>query len=120
MTNLTTKLKIAALSTMILVPSYCTLHSYFGKETIRTKIVDAQMAKVDGQFMIATEAGPFKNIDAHYRFKFNSGTVQNNAAKYKGQEVDLAVYGWRIPLFSSYENVRSIKPVNTNNVGVKK
>ena len=31
------------------------LYTYFVPDTVQTRITDAQMAKVDGRFMIATE-----------------------------------------------------------------
>jgi len=86
-------------------------YSYFIPDTVRTRITDAQMAKVDGRFMIATEYRPFVNYDAKYRFKFNSGTIQNEAVRLKGREAKIRKYGWRVPLFSMYENVVSIKEV---------
>jgi len=86
-------------------------YSYFIPDTVRTRITDAQMAKVDGRFMIATEYRPFVNYDAKYRFKFNSGTIQNEAVRLKGREAMIRKYGWRVPLFSMYENVVSIKEV---------
>jgi hypothetical protein len=85
------------------------LYSYYIPDTIRTRITDAQFTKVAGNFMIATEYRPFVNHDARYRFKFDSGTVQNDAIRLKGKEVRIRKYGWRIPLFSMYENVVSIK-----------
>jgi uncharacterized protein DUF1523 len=87
------------------------LYSYFVPDTITTKITDAQMMKVDGKFMIATEDRPFVNYDAKYRFKFNSGTVQNDAIKLRGKLVKIKKYGWRMPLFSRYENVVKIEEV---------
>ena len=61
------------------------LYSYFIADRVVTRITDAQMTKVDGKFMIATEYRPFVNYDAKYRFKFNSGTVQNDAIKLRGR-----------------------------------
>jgi hypothetical protein len=58
--------------------------------------------------MIATEYRPFVNHDAKYRFKFDSGTVQNEAIRLKGKEAKIRKYGWR-SLFSMYENVVSSK-----------
>ena len=43
--------------------------------------------------------------------KFNSGTVQNEAVRLKGKTVKIKKYGWRIPLFSEYENVVKIEEV---------
>lgn len=85
------------------------LYSYFVADTVMTRITDAQMTKVDGRFMIATEYRPFVNYDAGYRLKFNSGTIQNDAIKLKGKIVSIKKYGWRIPIFSMYENVVKIE-----------
>jgi len=85
------------------------LYSYFVADTVQTRITDAQMTKVDGRYMIATEYRPFVNYDVWYRLKFNSGTVQNDAIRLKGKVVRIKKYGWRIPLFSTYENVVKIE-----------
>lgn len=87
------------------------LYSYFVADTITTKVTDAQMTKVDGRFMVATEDRPFVNADAKYRFKFNSGTVQNDAVRLKGKTVKIKKYGWRLPVFSMYENIVWIEEV---------
>jgi hypothetical protein len=87
------------------------LYSYFVADTVQTRITDAQMTKVDGRYMIATEYRPLVNTDVWYRFKFNSGTVQNEAVRLKGKVVKIKKYGWRMPLFSAYENVVKIQEV---------
>jgi hypothetical protein len=87
------------------------LYSYFVADTVQTRITDAQMTKVDGRYMIATEYRPFVNYDVWYRFKLNSGTIQNEAIRLKGKVVKIKKYGWRIPLFSEYENVVKIEEV---------
>ncbi len=87
------------------------LYSYFVADTIETRITDAQMTKVDGRFMIATEYRPLVNEDAWFRFKFDSGTVQNDAVKFRGKLVRIKKYGWRFSLFSKYENVVKIEEV---------
>jgi hypothetical protein len=110
--NLTRRLKSLALVGVATIPLVWAGHSYFGLETVRTKITDAQMTKVDGRYMVATETEPFQNHDAYYRFKFNSGSIQNQAIKLKGHEVEMKVYGWRLPLFSMYRNVRSLEGVS--------
>ena len=87
------------------------LYSYYIPDTIRTRITDAQLTEVDGYFMIATEYRALVNHDAKYRLKFNSGDLQNEAIRLKGKEVLIRKYGWRIPIFSMFENVVSIKEV---------
>jgi len=102
-------LKFKAIMAGIIVCILTTLYSYFISDTIMTKITDAQMTKVDGVFMIATEDRPFVNYDAKYRFKFNSGTLQNDAVRLKGKLVKVRKYGWRIAMLSWYENVVKIE-----------
>lgn len=105
------RLKIRMILLGIAACILAVLYSYFGADTIMTRITDAQMTKVDGRFMIATEARPFVNYDAKYRFKFNSGTVQNEAIRLRGKLVKIKKYGWRMPFFSLYENVVKIEEV---------
>ncbi len=103
------RLKLKAILIGIVVCILTVLYSYFVADTITTRITDAQMTKVDGRFMIATEDRPFVNYDAKYRFKFDSGTVQNDAIRLKGRTVEVKKYGWRIPIFSMYENIVRIE-----------
>jgi len=105
------RMKIKAILIGIVVCILATLYSYFIADTVQTRITDAQMTKVDGRFMIATEDRPFVNEDAKYRFKFNSGTIQNDAIRLRGKVVRIRKYGWRVPLFSRYENVVKIEEV---------
>jgi hypothetical protein len=105
------RMKIKAVLIGLAVCVLAVLYSYFVADTVTTRITDAQMVKVDGRFMIATEDRPFVNYDARYRFKFNSGTVQNDAVKLRGKLVRIKKYGWRIPLVSQYENVVKIEEV---------
>ena len=102
--------KVKAVLIGIAVIIILILYSYFIPDTIRTRITDAQMTKVEGYFMIATESRPLVNHDAWYRLKYDSGNVQNEAIRLKGKEVLIRKYGWRIPMLSMYENVVSIKP----------
>ena len=104
--------KSLKLSVILIVIAACillVLYSYFVADTVVTRITDAQMTKVDGMFMIPTEYRPFVNHDAKYRLKFNSGTIQNDAIKLRGKMVRIKKYGWRIPIFSRYENVVKIE-----------
>jgi hypothetical protein len=106
-----TGFKFKAIITGIGICILTLLYSYFVADTVQTRITDAQMTKVDGRFMIATEYRPFVNEDVWYRFKFDSGTVQNDAIRLKGKMVKIKKYGWRIPFYSQYENVVKIEEV---------
>ncbi|HEX9021167.1 MAG TPA: DUF1523 family protein [Nitrospirota bacterium] len=106
------KLKIKVCLLAIALGILSVLYSYFIADTVVTTITDAQMTKVDGRFMIATEYRPFVNEDAWYRCKFNSGTVQNDAVRLRGKKVRIKKYGWRIALLSRYENVVKIEEIS--------
>src|SRR4030067_1350559 len=112
-------MKIKVILIGILACILLVLYSYFVADTITTRVTDAQMTKVDGKFMIATEYRPFVNYDAKYRLKFNSGTVQNDAIKLRGKKVRIKKYGWRMPIFSMYENVVKIEEVKESSGNVK-
>ena len=103
--------KFKMIVTVVLLLIAALLYSYFIADTVVTRVTDAQMTKVDGRFMIATEYRPFVNEDVWYRLKWDSGTVQNDAIRLKGKPVRIKKYGWRIPVLSRYENVVSIKEV---------
>ena len=111
MSNFLKQMKIKVVLAAIALGILTILYSYFIADTVQTKITDAQMTKVDGRFMIATEYRPLVNEDARYRFKFDSGTVQNEAIRLKGKTVRIKKYGWRIPILSMYENVVKIEEV---------
>jgi hypothetical protein len=104
-----TKLKVILGSIVFII--LAVLYSFFVSDTVVTRITDAQMTMVDGKFMIATDYKPLVNYDAKYRFKFDSGNIQNEAIRLKGKPVKIWKYGWRIPIFSMYENVVKIEEV---------
>ena len=103
------KLKLRLILLAICAGILALLYSYFVADWVETRITDAQMTKVDGRFMIATEERPYVNEDAKFRCKFNSGTVQNDAIRLRGKKVRIKKYGWRIPIFSMYENVVAVE-----------
>lgn len=105
------KLKVKAIIAAVPLFLLVLVYSYFIPDTVMTRITDAQMTKVDGRFMIATEERPYVNYDARYRFKFNSGSVQNDAIRLKGRVVRIKKYGWRMPVLSWYENIVKIEEV---------
>jgi hypothetical protein len=103
--------KFKGIVVVVLICIVIPLYSYFISDTVVTTITDAQMTMVDGKFMIATEYRPLANFDAKYRFKFDSGNIQNEAIRLKGRQVKIWKYGWRIPILSMYENVVKIEEV---------
>jgi len=61
--------------------------------------------------MIATDDRPLVNHDAKYRFKIRFRKYPERCIRMKGKVVMIRKYGWRIPIFSMYENVVSLKQV---------
>lgn len=50
----------------------------------------------------------FENSDSPLEWKWNSSDIQ--AELEVGKRYDIKAYGWRIPLFSAYENIIDVKP----------
>ena len=113
MTSLVTKIRNLAIGIGVATALAFPVYSYYFPDYVKTRITDAQMAKVNKRFMIATDYQPFENHDAWYRLKFNSGSIQNQAIRLKGKEVRIKKYGWRIPVLSKYENILRIEEIQT-------
>jgi len=94
-----------------------------GFERVTEQTGEGEDARIESKYLIFTETADgtqrvFENTDsvvecAFDRCKFNSSDVHAKAmaAKEKGLEIDVTAYGFRVPLFSMYENVVSVKPV---------
>lgn len=52
----------------------------------------------------------YKNVDAIIRGKWDSSTMQANLKI--GETYEVVLVGYRIPLFSSYENIISVKEID--------
>jgi|SRR3989339_1170925 len=50
----------------------------------------------------------FENSDSLLEWKWNSSDIQ--AELEVGKKYDIKAYGWRIPMFSAYENIINAKP----------
>lgn len=87
--------------------------SRFSTDTLDTVITGTE-TKWDKKrekdvYLITTKDKSFRNQDAWYRFKFDSTDIQGDAKAAIGKEVRIHKYGWRIPLFSKYENIVEIE-----------
>lgn len=63
--------------------------------------------KIKDKYLVFTDNGVFENTDTFFYFKWNSSDVQNSLKQ--GQKVKIHYYGWRIPFFSWYPNIVSVK-----------
>lgn len=72
--------------------------------TITDKVV--KQYKDGSKYLIFTDKGTYENTDTWMALKFNSSDVYGQAKI--GAVCDLYVYGWRIPFFSMYQNIKSM------------
>lgn len=82
------------------------LYSAYGTaETVNVKISKSE--RVNDTYMIFTATEVFKNTDTWWYMKFNSSDVYNKAVP--GMTCEMKVNGFRVPFFSMYRNVISVK-----------
>ncbi len=99
---------------------------HFFREEYRVKVTDAQVVHKNEKsiYRVYTQDNNrgirvFENDDSLLecffgRCKFDSSNVQAQltAAKMNNEWVDITAYGFRMPLFSMYENVVKVTPVH--------
>lgn len=89
-------------------------YSYFVPDTIETTVVGTEVKRYNDRdkYLVFTEDGVFENTDCWYRLKFRSSDLQAElmALDEADAKVEITKYGWRIPLFSKYENIIKVKP----------
>jgi len=62
-----------------------------------------------GNYLIFTDSGTLENTDNYLFLKFSSSDLISDIEKFKGKEAVISKVGWRIPIFSWYENILSVK-----------
>lgn len=97
--------------TVILAPSYFKTKTVTTTVTHKERICDGNGQNVDCKYIIFTEDGEYEITDAIF------GTVRFDSASVYGQvKVDctyeIDYYGWRLPLFSTFPNVKNIEWVS--------
>ena len=70
-----------------------------GKERVNSKNAS--------KYLVFTDSETFENTDCLRRFKFNSSDLYGKIKEDK--QYTFVVYGWRIPIFSSYRNIVRVK-----------
>lgn len=84
------------------------LYSVYGTQRTVTFTVNhrERTGGDSGKYLIYTnEKGVFQDTDAIWYFKYNSSDVYNQLRE--GGEYECEVYGWRVPFFSWYPNIKS-------------
>lgn len=69
-----------------------------------------------GKYLVYTnEEGVFQDTDAIWYLKYDSSDVYNQLRE--GGEYECEVYGWRVPFFSWYPNIKSCKTLKEGHDG---
>ncbi len=75
--------------------------------TDKERIIETDGDKTTSKYLVFSDAETFENQDEFFMGKWNSSDVQGqlkNDSTYTAK-----VIGWRLPLFSMYRNIISIK-----------
>lgn len=62
---------------------------------------------VSCKYLVFTDKGVFKNTDSILIWKFNSSDIYGEISK--GDKMKIKYYGWRVPFFSIYPNIKSVQ-----------
>ena len=95
-------LTIAILGTALLFP-YLTYDEVTAKVTGKERVVTRSAS----YYLVFTEGETLKNADSIMYFKFNSSDLYGMLKE--GTTYKFGIYGWRIPILSSYRNIVSMK-----------
>lgn len=104
--------KIIVLVVLILIFGYPVSY-YLSSETIETQISDKERIttgkgdEIKSKFLVYGEDEVFENTDSWLFLKFDSADIQNELELGKVNKIKVA--GWRVPFFSWYRNVVSVK-----------
>tara|TARA_R100000656_G_scaffold104176_1_gene76241 strand:+ start:276503 stop:276895 length:393 start_codon:yes stop_codon:yes gene_type:complete len=71
--------------------------------TDKERIVEGSGNSVSSRYLIFTDREVFENTDSLLEMKFSSSDLQGRLNV--GSCYEIVVYGWRMPLVSSYRNV---------------
>lgn len=83
------------------------MHPYLSKDSYTVTITD-KIVKND-KYMIYTDKGSFTMEDTIAYFRFNTSDEYGKIKR--GATYKMDAYGWRVPLFSKYENIISFREV---------
>lgn len=84
--------------------------TYTSKDVVESTLIKDKERIVqtdDSYYLVYTDKGVYKNADSLLYFKFDSSDLYNELEP--GMTCDLDVYWFRVPFFSMYENIVSVK-----------
>lgn len=87
-----------------------TVENYIVTIEDKERITTGSGEDISHKYLIFTEEKTFENTDALFHFKFNSSDIQGRMKI--GKTYKVKTYGWRIPFFSTYENILSVSELD--------
>lgn len=97
--------------TITLGPSI--FYQHFTRDTLTAEVTDTERSchgsEGECTWLVLTDETSFENKDAFWHLKFNSTDLQGKMKI--GHKYTFDYYGWRIPIFSMYPNLVSVKEV---------
>jgi Protein of unknown function (DUF1523). len=104
---------ISIIAVLVFIIGTGMAYAYATRSTITATVTDKGIKTesynqnyVDSNYMIYTDNGTFEDTDSIWYMKFNSSDVYGNIEV--GNTYTFQVYGWRIPLFSCYQNIITV------------
>lgn len=98
---------------------FCSFVTTFNDHTVTITVTDKERINKDSDsyYLVFGEdengnGVVYKNEDAFIRGKWDSSTMQANLKI--GETYEVVLVGYRIPLFSSYENIISVKEIDSD------
>lgn len=90
---------------------YGTVDYYTVNITSSERVTSGRGESQTSKYLVFTESGKtFENSDSLFHFKWNSSDLHGKLKQ--GGTYKLKTYGWRIPLFSTYENIVSAEKIS--------
>ena len=97
------KYLVLAVSIFVIVLAGYVGVGYATKHDVSAKIVKTE--RVQDTYMVYTDKGAFKLKDDFRFLNFRSGDWYGKLSSHIGQPVTLTVTGFRVPLFSMFQNI---------------
>lgn len=86
---------------------YLTAETVTFTVTDKDRIVTGSGEGVSSKYLVFTDIETFENTDSFLRLKFASSDLQGSLKV--GETYTAEVYGWRVPVFSTYRNIVEVQ-----------
>lgn len=105
--------RVTLLVFLIVILLWAVSIGYTNEQVLKVKVTDKERVTGEGsKYLIFTNKGVFEITDQLFFGKFNSSDIYGSIKK--DSTYIIKVHGKRIPLFSMYPNIRSVKKISNN------